>query len=409
MKVLLIDVNCKSSSTGQIVYNLYSYLNSRGDEAAVCYGRGKKIEEKNIFKFGLDFETYFHAFLTRITGYTGCFSYFSTKRLIRFIESFKPDIVHIHELHAYFVNIKQLLDYLAKKKIKVIHTLHCEFSFTGKCGHSVECEKWKTECQNCTHLRDYPSVILFDHTKHMQRVKQKSFAKIQRLIVVTPSQWLENRVQQSFFSDRSAIVIHNGIDTNVFKPVDSSILREELGIKKDEKVVLALAPNLMSKEKGGAFVLQIAQKLNNYNIRFIMVGVNKPEEVNVSNGHIIVKGRIYDKKLLTEYYSLADIFLICSERENFPTTCLEAQACGTPVCGFRTGGVAETLISDELLVDYGNISKLVNIINNQNKVTTEDRIILSSKAKEQFGLESMMKKYMDLYKTLISSSDVCTN
>ena len=104
MRVLLLDVNCKSSSTGQIVYNIYTYLNNHGNTASICYGRGKVINENNIYKFGLDLETNCHALLTRITGYTGCFSYFSTKRLIQFIESFQPDVVHIHELHAYFIN-----------------------------------------------------------------------------------------------------------------------------------------------------------------------------------------------------------------------------------------------------------------------------------------------------------------
>ena len=112
MKVLLIDVVCKYGSTGKIVYDLYNEINSRGDEAAICYGRGPKIKEKNIYKFGLDFETYLHALLTRFTGFTGCFSYFSTRRLIRFIKKFKPDVVHFHELHAYFLNVNRLLKFL---------------------------------------------------------------------------------------------------------------------------------------------------------------------------------------------------------------------------------------------------------------------------------------------------------
>lgn len=399
MRVLLIDVNCKGSSTGQIVYNLYSHLNSHGDEAAVCYGRGERINERNIFKFGLDWETYLHAFLTRITGYTGCFSFFSTRRLIKFIETFRPDVVHIHELHAYFVNIKQLLEYLAEKKIKVVHTLHCEFSYTGKCGHSVECEKWKTECNNCPHLQDYVSTVLFDHTKHMQKVKREAFANIKDLVIIAPSKWLADRAKESFFRDRLVKVIHNGIDTNVFHPVNATDLRSELRIAPDDKVILALAPNLMSKEKGGKHVLKIAKDVNNPHIMFVLVGVDEPEKVKPHNDRVIVKGRIYDKGLLAQYYSLADVFLICSERENFPTTCLEAQACGTPVCGFKTGGVGETLIgSDELLADYGNVSKLVSIINKQNKITADNRITLASKTKEQFGLEAMLNDYMGLYK-----------
>ena len=134
MKILLIDVNCKKSSTGQIVYDLYQSINSSGDNAVVAYGRGQKIIEEGIYKFGLDFETLFHAGMTRLTGYMGKYSFFSTWRLLKYIKKFKPDIVHIHELHAYFVNIKSLLKFLKKNKIKTLFTLHCDFMFTGKCG-----------------------------------------------------------------------------------------------------------------------------------------------------------------------------------------------------------------------------------------------------------------------------------
>lgn len=396
MRVLLIDVNCKGSSTGQIVYNLYSYLNSRSDEAAVCYGRGEKIDEKNIFKFGLDWETYLHAFFTRLTGYTGCFSFFSTRRLIKYIEHFKPDVVHIHELHAYFVNIKQLLEYLGKKGIKVVHTLHCEFSYTGKCGHSVDCEKWKTECGKCPHLHDYVSTMLFDHTKQMQKAKREAFARIKDLTIVTPSQWLADRAKQSFFGDRPIEVVHNGIDTSIFRPVDSSSLRKELGIKPDEKVILALAPNLMSKEKGGAFVLQIAKELKEESIRFVLVGVDKPEEI--ADLRIIVKGRVYDKQLLAQYYSMADIFVICSERENYPTTCLEAQACGTPVCGFKTGGTIETVVGQlkQNFVDYGDIDGLTQVIMELSEKQSKPQEIYYI-ASERYSLNTFQKKCYDLY------------
>ncbi|WP_051563231.1 glycosyltransferase [Butyrivibrio sp. LB2008] len=370
MKVLLIDVNCKSSSTGQIVYNLYSYINAQGGEASVCYGRGPVVNERNIYKFGIDVETYLHAFLTRITGYTGCFSFFSTKRLIKYIEDFKPDVVHIHELHAYFVNIKQLLDYLAEKKIKIVHTLHCEFSYTGKCGHSVECEKWKKECGECPHLRDYPITLWFDHTKRMKKEKQDCFNKIDNLIIVTPSQWLAERTRMSFFKDRRIEVIHNGVDTNIFKPVDSSELKKELGIDFGEKVILAIAPNLMSKEKGGCYVLQVAKRLKNEHIRFVLVGVDGDTYENLSN--CIIKPRIYEKEILAKYYSMADGFIICSERENYPTTCLEAQACGTPVFGFATGGVIETSYLDEnRFVDYGDVEGLIKEIRHIEKKSNE--------------------------------------
>lgn len=396
MKVLLIDVNCKNSSTGKIVYDLYTAVNESGNEAAVCYGRGGKIKEHNIFKFGLDTETYLHALLTRLTGFTGCFSPVSTLRLIRFIRKFKPDVVHIHELHAYFVDLGPLLNYLKKQRIKTVMTLHCEFAYTGKCGHSVECEKWKSECGGCPHLRDYPSVLLFDHTKAMFRQKKRLFEGFEDLTVITPSNWLAERVRQSFLKNYDISVIHNGIDTDVFSPKETAPLREKHRIADDEKVVLAVAPNLMSDNKGGKYILQLAERMKEQKIRFILIGVD--EEMIPDHDNVIILHRIYDKELLAQYYSLADAFVICSERENFPTTCLEAQCCGTPVCGFDVGGVKETILSDCALCEYGDVSGLMNDLNRllENRADN-DSTVIAEKALAKFGKRSMLKQYLDLY------------
>ncbi len=405
MRVLLIDVNCKGSSTGSIVYDLYTCINNNGDEAAICYGRGLIVKGRNIFKFGLDWETYIHAFLTRLTGFTGCFSFFSTRRLLKYIRLFDPDVVHIHELHAYFVNIKPLIHYLKRKHIKTIMTLHCEFSYTGKCGHSVECEQWKIECKKCPHLHDYISTLFFDHTKYMFRQKKKLFEDFNDLTIVTPSQWLANRAKKSFFKKHEIVVIHNGIDTDVFYPRNTTALRDEYHVHDNEKIVLALAPNLMSREKGGIYVLQLAKKLKNLSIRFFLVGVDRNIEVNEDN--IVIIGRIYDKNLLAQFYSLADVFVICSERENYPTTCIEAQCCGTPVCGFDTGGSKETAIDFAArFVPYGDSTLLsasiITVLNN----SANNRSAISQLACNKFNSISMNNKYIKLYRAKVEKEDI---
>ena len=153
-RVLLIDVNCKNSSTGKIVYDLYQNLRADGREAAICYGRGPLVEGDNIFKFGIDTETKIHAGLARLTGYNGCFSPKSTKRLIEYIDQFNPDLIHIHELHAYFVNIKPLIEHIKKKGIPVVWTFHCEYMYTGKCGYAYECSNFQQSCGNCPAVKD---------------------------------------------------------------------------------------------------------------------------------------------------------------------------------------------------------------------------------------------------------------
>ena len=138
MRVLLLDVNCKYSSTGKIVYDLYTQLRRNGHEAAIGYGRGTLVREEYIYRFSPQWEVYIHALLTRITGYTGRYSPIATRRLIRIIKKFQPDVVHLNDMHGYFVNIIPLVEYLKKSKIKTVCTFPCEFMYTGTCGHSYE-------------------------------------------------------------------------------------------------------------------------------------------------------------------------------------------------------------------------------------------------------------------------------
>lgn len=270
-RVLLIDVNCKHSSTGKIVYEIFRLLKEKGVEAAVCYGRGEVIKEEGIYKFGLDMETNIHAGLARITGYNGCFSPFSTKRLIDYIERFEPHVIHIHELHAYFVNIRTLLQHIKKRKIKLVWTFHCEYMYTGKCGYAYECQKWKTECNHCPVAGEYPKSLFFDRTKEMFRWKKELLSDLDMTIAV-PSQWLADRVRLSFLQDKPLKVIHNGIDTNIFHPVNASDLKRELKIPSDCKVILSAAPNLMSERKGGEWVLKLAAEMKGEPVKFILLG-----------------------------------------------------------------------------------------------------------------------------------------
>mgnify|MGYP001205150081 CR=1 FL=1 len=339
MKILLIDVNCKSGSTGKIVYDLYTDLTEQGENVAICYGRGSKINDNNIYKFGLDIETKIHAGLARVTGFNGCFSPISTKRVIDYIEEFKPDLIHIHELHAYFVNIKPLIEYIKENKIPVVWTFHCEYMYTGKCGYAYDCEKWKIGCESCPAVTDYPKSMLFDWTKAMYRTKKQLLRDLD-FTIVTPSQWLADRVKLSFLGNRDIRVIHNGIDTDsVFYPritEEIKVLKNKYHLE-NKKIVLAVAPNIMEERKGGKQVLQIACQMPE--LQFVLVGAD--EDKRYSDNVLMIK-RTKDQDELARWYSMADLFLICSKKENFPTTCLEALSCGTPIVGIDEGGTKET-------------------------------------------------------------------
>lgn len=273
-RVLLIDVNCKFSSTGKIVYNLFKGLKKDGREAAICYGRGDEIREEGIYKFGLDWETNIHAGLARITGYNGCFSPLSTKRLIAYIEEFQPDVIHIHELHAYFVNIKPLLEYIKKRKIKVVWTFHCEYMYTGKCGHAYSCTNFMHGCGKCPAVHEYPKSLFIDRTKQMFSMKRKAMNGLD-VEIVAPSEWLAKRLKMSFLKNVKISIIHNGIDTNIFKEQNTISLRNELKIPSENQVVLAVAPDIMSESKGGKWVLKLAESMKDKPITFILIGARK--------------------------------------------------------------------------------------------------------------------------------------
>lgn len=394
MKILLIDVNCKSGSTGKIVYDLHTNLIKDGYESAICYGRGKLIEENHIYKFSSNIEVYFHAFMSRILGLMGYFSYFSTKKLIRYIKQYKPDVVHIHELHSYFVNIIPLIKFLKENNIKTVWTFHCEYMYTGNCGHAFECEKWKHECGKCPDIKRYPTSLFFDFTKKMFKDKKKVFEEFNNLTIVTPSEWLANRVKKSFLKDKKIRVIYNGIDTqNIFYPRDYQSLKKKHNLT-DEKVVLAVAPNLFSEEKGGKFILELANKLIDYNIKFIMIGDSSLES---KSSNVIIMGKTENQIELAEYYSMANVFVICSKMENFPTVCLEAICCGTYVCGYDVGGVKETAPKGlGKFVPYGNLEELAKIVLS---ILSEDKNIEKCKkyGHTYYSRERMYEDYKKLY------------
>ncbi len=331
MKVLLANVCCKEGSTGKIVYDLYHGLRKDGHEAVIAYGRGRKINEPGIHRVGIPAETYIHAGLTRLTGYTGCFSPISTRRMIRLIDEFRPDVINLHEMHAYFMNIRPLVRHIRKKGIPTVWTFHCEEMYTGKCGHAYNCTRYKDGCGKCPAVHDYPKSLWLDQT-HKIWQRNKDLFDGWDVTIVTPSQWLADRVKGSFLADKRIEVIHNGIDTeHIFYPHDATTLREQYGLT-GKKVVLAVMPNIHDERKGGPVVLALATQMPD--LQFVIVGADETE--NYSDNVLLVK-RMQDQQELATWYSLADVFLLTSQKETFSMTCAEALCCGAPVAGLESG------------------------------------------------------------------------
>lgn len=399
MKILQIDVNYKHSSTGKIVYDLHQGYQKEGFTSRVLYGRGPLEKDSGVYKFGIDLETYFHALMTRITGLVGFFSPLSTRRLIRFIKKFQPDIIHIHELHAYFVNYAPLLKFIKKHDYQTIWTFHCEHMFTGKCGYSYDCNKFQTQCKKCPQKREYPKSWFFDFSKFMFNHKKKLFNNFNNLVIVTPSEWLARRVKQSFLKNYPIEVINNGINNEtIFKPLAYKDLIVKHNIK-DELVVLSVAPNLLDQRKGGRRILKIAAQTKNLPIKYILIGVSTPPQNNIQN--VIYLPRTYNQIELAKYYSMADIFLITSYMENYPTTCLEALSSGTPIIGYDSGGTKETAS-----LGYGSFFKMhdskiiIHQLKNTPKKTAIDSLEISNRYLTKNSKASMTKNYLLLLKRI---------
>lgn len=394
MRVLQINTVCKSGSTGKIAYDLHTSLIQEGHESSVCYGRGNVINEPGIYKFGSELGFRIHVFITRVFGITGMASNWSTNKLLRYIKEFNPDIVHIHNIHGYYVNIYRLLKYLKKNEIKTVITMHDDWLFTGNCAGYYMCEDWKNECKKCKFVHEYPKSILLGFSHLQYKLKKKMFKDFKNLILVSPSKWLANRAKKSFLMNKDIYVIHNGIDiNNIFYPRKFNDLKKKHNLE-NEKIILAVTPNFSDERKGGRYILELAREFyreERSNIRIIIIGVN--EKVKDIPNNVIMIPRIENQIELAQYYSMADIFLITSQCENYPTVCLEALACKTMIIGFKNGGTEEIVNGlNGKLVELGDIKELKNIAE---KLIESGREI--SIDKSFISKEIMSQQYLKLY------------
>ncbi|GHX40359.1 glycosyltransferase [Vibrio cholerae] len=401
MKVLLIDVNYQHSSTGKIVHDIAHELINSGHQSRVLFGRGDRIDNIAI-KIASTWEVYFHALMTRLTGLVGIFSYFATKKIISEIKKFQPDVVHLHELHGYFVNYSQVVRFLKKSNIPVVWTFHCEFAYTGKCGYAYDCEKWKTECSSCPQIKEYPTSLYFDFTRYMFNEKKKDFEGFKNLTIVTPSKWLAERVSKSFLSNFDVCVIYNGIETeSVFFPRKVDHLIKKYGLH-NKKVVLAVAPNLMSERKGGKWVLDLASYYGD-DFSFILIGV---EEATISKqNNVLCLPRTKNQNELAEFYSLADVFLLTSQKETFSLVTAESLSCGLPVIGFDSG--APTEVAPDGYGFFSRYGDLITLKRNLDAYFSGDLRFKSREDCRNFALENyskqaMCKAYLDLYSQVLN-------
>lgn len=399
MRILLLDVNYKLSSTGKIVYILKEELEKKHD-VYVLYGRGSKSKEKNVTKFSYNWETSIHALLTRITGLTGYFSYFSTRRLLRKVKKIRPDVIHIHEVHGYFMNWVTLVKYAIKRNIKIIWTFHADFMLTGRCGMSNDCERWKIGCGKCPNLKTYPKTLFFDFSKQMLKQKQYYLPRIKELTITAPTTWLKDKIKESYLREKRVEVVSNGVDTTIFKP--RHVDRNELfGNINYSKMLLLVAPNPFTEQKGGKYALKLASDLKDKDTFVVIVGTNVSEITAKDN--LILLPKITDQVLLSKFYSAADFTLMLSKKETFSLVTAESLSCGTPVIGFDAGGPTEIAINNfGQFTVYGEYEKLKKLVCDsiEGKILYGDIDSLRNHIIDNYSKKSMVEKYELLYKEI---------
>lgn len=370
MKVLMINSVCGIGSTGRICTDIADELTENGHECKIAFGRKAVPEryQKYAYRITSDGGVKINALKARLFDNEGFNAAGATKKLISFIEEYNPDVIHLHNLHGYYLNVKILFDYLKKTDKKVVWTLHDCWAFTGHCANFQYpvCDKWKTGCFDCERKAKYPKSFV-DNSQKNYLEKERVFCGVKNLTVVTPSEWLARLVKESFLGRYPTKVINNGIDTSVFRPTESDF-KERNGLK-DKKMILGVA-NVWDEFKGINDFIGLSKKISD-DYRIVLVGLDE-KQLGMLPENILGITRTNNTKELAEIYTAADVLFNPTYEDNYPTVNLEAQACETPVVTYDTGGSGES-VPKENVIAAGDVDAFLNLEKSQLKVKYIDK------------------------------------
>jgi glycosyltransferase involved in cell wall biosynthesis len=383
-------------STGNIMFQIADCAQDNGHEVRTFSKKWKKQNKKRDFHsyYGTTIENGLNVLLTRLVGFQGMFSYFGTKQLVKELEEFQPDLIHLHNLHDFSTCLPVLFKYIKESNVPIVWTLHDCWTMTGGCPYftMVKCNRWKTGCHDCPQLS---SKLHVDCSIYMWNKKKEWFTGISHLTIVTPSQWLANIVEESYLGKYPIRVINNGIDLSVFKPTES-----EMGKKlRSEGKYLVLGVALgWGIRKGLDVLIELAHRLpEEYQI--VMVGtddvIDKILPKRITSIH-----KTENQQELAELYTAADVFINPTREDNFPTTNIESLASGTPVITYKTGGSPEILDSSSgSIVGCDDIDSLEREIVRicKNKPYSKEACIRRAK---MFDKNDKFQEYVDLFEAL---------
>lgn len=399
-KLLIISVTCNQGSTGKIAEQVGLMMKDEGWDVYYAHGARRVNPSKlKTIPFSSVRTEYLHALKALLFNADGLGSTRETKRLIEQIKEIKPDVIHLHNIHGYYLNYKFLFEYLNSTDIPVVLTLHDCWNFTGHCTHFVyaNCEKWKSGCYDCS-LIGLSNMSLIDRTKYNYGLKMKLFSNNKNMYIVPVSNWLDDLVKQSFLKDKSIKVIHNGIDLNIFKPYPNGT---------SDKFKILGVSNIWNKNKGLNDFYKLRELLPLNEFEFFLVGLSQKQIKELPNG---IRGieRTSNQHELAKIYSDADVLINPTYADTFPTVNLESMACGTPVITYRTGGAPESLSENTgIVVRQGDIKGLsaaiIKIKNNsdRSKFSLE---VCRRHAEHNFDKNKCFREYSKLFKSIIKES-----
>lgn len=379
----MINVVCGIKSTGRICTDLADALEAQGHEVRIAYGREHVPEayEKYAYRIGTDLDVKLHGVKARTMDGCGFGSRSATKRFLEWVEHYDPDVIHLHNLHGYYINIELLFDYLRACGKKIIWTLHDCWAFTGHASNceTAGCEKWITGCSDCPKQNDYPK-SLFDRSRSNWEKKRALMDGIPNFQIVVPSEWLAGLVRRSFLCQYPVSVIHNGIDTSMFRPTDSG-LRAALELE-DYRVILGVA-SVWNAQKGLQDFIKLNERIDRSKYRIVLVGLSQEQIAQLPEGMLGI-ARTDSVSQLSELYSLADVFVNPTYEDNYPTTNLEAIACGTPVITYRTGGSPESAMLYGTIVEQGDVNGIVRNLGVPHSAAPNPAVLDRQNATEQY-------------------------
>lgn len=398
MRIVQINGGAKGS-TGKIMMGIAEVARAQGHEvmcaSPITTTNRHAGKDCGYYRIGTFNSRRMNVALARITGFNGCFAWAETLRLLKKIDEFKPDILQLHNLHDSYINLPMLFSYIKKRNIPTVWTLHDCWAFTGQCPHftMVGCDKWKTGCHDCPQYKEYPS-SLYDHTKSMWRLKKKWFTVINNLTLVTPSEWLAGLVKRSYLKEYPVKVINNGIDLSVFKPTPSDF-RERYGIPKEKHIVLGVS-FAWGERKGLDCFIEMAKRLD-AQYQIVLVGTDDKTDKQLPRDIISIH-RTQNQKELAEIYTAADVFVNPTREEVFGLVNVEAQACGTPVITFRSGGSPECIDENSSVVVESFEEMLEAIKKKGHASPNPDACIKSA---NRFDEKGKYSDYIKLYSEMV--------